>query len=140
MVESQVAGDASGGNAIVSVTGDPRYTNVIALVNHKISSAAAASTFVDTISDRSTPIQPAVTICGTTPFATGHATSQFLWYPPPMYYPGRGFAQFVCLNVDVTEVYTIVVQMYCFDIDIRRLTPLPFLQMNVPGVSATSAI
>ncbi len=137
----QVVGDVSGGTATLEITGDQRFTNLVAWVNIRTLVAAAATDFQIRI--QPTSGEEGVQVVGTmpqVPTTLVAANASFLWYPPPLYHPGTGFIDCKQVNVGTGETYQMVVQIYCFDIDIRRLTPLPFLQQNVPGVSAPAAI
>lgn len=142
LVNTQIVGDAGGGTATVTLNLDPRYTNLVAWVNLVVSSAAAAPEFhcrIEAVAD--TP-PPNVVICGTLPFVAAFTSpnAAFLWYPPPVYWIQNGSIRFTTDNVDATETYELVAQIYCFHPEVTRVTPLPVLQWNVPGVSAPAAI
>ncbi len=142
-VRAEVDGDASGGNATLTINLDPRYTNLVAFVNLKIGVDATAGdfflgTFTGTGLDAAAP-----EIVGTIPqVATSVNTnnSSFLWYPPPVFYQQEGQVFAAVPNVGVLETYKLLVEVLIFDADVRRITALPFLMMNVPGVSAPAAI
>lgn len=139
----EIDGDAGGGNASLTINFDRRYTNLVAYVNLAIQADAAAGDFLTRLQPIASATPAQQLICGTIPHvATAIATDNaaFLWYPPPVYYQGRGLSFTGFPNVGVNETYKVTVEIYVFDIDIRRLTPLNFLQMNVPGVSAPAAI
>lgn len=140
----EVDGDAGGGTAAVTINFDPRYTNLVAYVNVLIEADAAAGDFATWIAQSGQVATPdRVFVVGTIPnVATGVSTdnSSFLWYPPPIYYQGSGYCSMKVLNVGVNETYKLTVEVLCFDIDVRRLTPLPWLMQNVPGVSAPAAV
>ncbi len=144
MADVQLAGDASGGLASISLTLDPRYTNLVAFINVRATSTSAAPEFfVDIRSNAAATGVSGVQIVGTMPqssMAGLGPNASFLWYPPPIYYPGEGHLSLTMVNTDATEVYSLVAEVYCFDIDIRKLTPLYLMQLNVPGVSAPAAI
>ncbi len=143
MIDVQLAGDASGGLAAISVSLDPRYTNLVAFYSATVDSAATAPDyFMDIRADAAASGFSGPAIVGTMPHTAIVSTpsASFLWYPPPIYYPGGGHISLAMLNVDATEVYAIVAEVYCFDIDIRKITPMGILQMNVPGVSAPASI
>lgn len=133
-------GDAGGGNSTITIINDERYTNLYAWLHIGIAVDAAAGDFSMGISvDASTP---AVHIVGTIPqVATGVGTtnSAFLWYPPPIYTPGSGRCFFICPNVGVGEQYILSGVVYCFDRDVRKITPLTVLNQvitagnNVPA-------
>ncbi len=137
-----VAGDASGGTVLLEIQGDPRFTNVVAWINPLTITAAAAGEFQITLVEHATSTLPPVAIVGTFPHvAVGFGGNQaFLWYPPPLYFRGQGRIQLAQINVGVGESYRLRAQIYCFKIDVLQTTPLPILQMNVPGVSAPAAI
>ncbi len=137
---NEIQGDASGGNATLRTTLDSRYTNLVAFVNARIQVDAAAGDFRLVV--QPTLTEEGVEVVGTMPqISTGFAANaSFLWYPPPLYHPGTGVVLCGYPNVGVGELYQLVIQVYTFNIDIRRLTPLPFLQGNVPGVSAPAAV
>ncbi len=141
---TEVDGDASGGTAAITIEFDTRYTNLVAYANLVIKADAAAGDFTISLSNTNLVSTPATSvIVGTIPqIATGVSTenSAFLWYPPPLYHQGEGIIFMKVLNVGVLETYELIVEVLCFDIDVRRLTPLPLLQLNVPGVSAPAAI
>ncbi len=139
-VNIEVDGDASGGNADLTIRGDVRYTNLVAYMNLKVQADAAAGDFMMRITD---PNPPRPQIVGTIPqVATGVATDNatFLWFPPPIYFQGGGSMSAVLPNVGVNETYKLEIEVLVFDIDVRRLSPLPLLMLNVPGVSAPAAI
>lgn len=143
MVDVQLAGDASGGLATINVELDPRYTNLVAFYSAKVDSAATAPDFfMDIRANAAATGFAGPSIVGTMPHTTiitlGNAS--FLWYPPPIYYPRGGHISLTMTNVDATEVYAVVAEVYCFDSDVRSLAPLYLLQLNVPGVSAPASI
>lgn len=141
VVEAGVVGDAGGGTASITVNLDTRYTNLVAYMNPQVISAAAAPDFHIFIGPGVSVGGAPVTICGTMPHTViGAPNAAFLWYPPPMYFRQGGTMALTMLNVDVTETYSIVAQIYTFDPQVTLLTPLPLLQWNVPGVSAPAAI
>ncbi len=141
VVEFELAGDAGGGTASVNLTMDPRYTNVLAIANFVARSSAAAADFYWTLQDRLSNVQGIWEICGTAPHISSfQTTSAFLWYPPPLLFSGSGFIQGITANIDATETYVWTYQIYVFDIDVRRLLPLPYIMQNFPGVSAPAAI
>lgn len=141
LLDAQIDGDASAGNAGININLDPRYTNLVAFINFQADSTTAGPEFI--LQLRQTGTGSTVTgprIVGTAPQVALSGIASFLWYPPPIYYPGAGFISLTCLNVDATETYSINAEIYCFDIDVRKLAPLYLLQLNVPGVSAPAAI
>lgn len=143
LVNFQIAGDASGGTATLTITADPRYTNLFAWLNPTVSSAAGAGDFLIVVQESGTSGAASPVVVGTFPqIATTVSTTNatFLWYPPPMYYQGLGEAVYITDNVGVGETYIMRAQIYLFDIDAPQITPLPYLQLNVPGVSAPAAI
>lgn len=140
-VRAEVDGDAGGGSATVSINFDRRYTNLVAYLNPTIAVDAAAGDFAVRIGTAVGSQQVQVT--GTIPhIATGTVTdnASFLWYPPPLYFQGVGNGSFFCPNVGVNETYKLFAEIFVFDINVKRLAPMPVLQMNVPGVSAPAAI
>ncbi len=140
---AEIAGDASGGNASIIINYDTRYTNLTAYLNLMIAVDAAAGDFLlGTFTGQgASAAQPQ--IVGTIPqVATAVNTNNgtFLWYPPPVFYQQEGQAFAVVPNVGVGETYKLAIEVLVFDPDVRRLTPLPLLMLNVPGVSAPAAI
>lgn len=141
----QLVGDAGGGSITLHINLDPRFTNLVAVVNASVDGAAAAPEFSIVLTpDTVSSSRSQMTVCGTAPFVTD-ATSftdnaAFLWYPPPIYYQQEGQVAFATANVSASELYKLTIEVYVFDSDVRRLTPLSILQMNVPGVSAPAAI
>ncbi len=136
-----VTGDAGGGTATLTMTLDTRYTNLIAFVNATVSSAAAAPDFALKVDGGIGTTPASVIVVGTMPHqGVDTINAAFLWYPPPVYYIQGGRIRYVTDNVDATEAYRLNCQIYCFHPEATRLTPLPFLQWNVPGVSAPAAI
>ncbi len=141
VVRNSIVGDASGGIATLTINMDPRYTNLTAWVNARVSVDAAAGDFAIFLQPNAT--KEGVQIVGTIPqIATTSAgvNAAFLWYPPPLYYRGGGFLQCVFPNVGAGETYTLSAQFYTFVIDVTQRSPLPILQFNVPGVSAPAAV
>ncbi len=141
-VDAQLDGDASAGTASVVINTDPRYANLIAYANPVINVDAGAGDFLLRIATGSAGADIVCTVVGTLPGISASVStdnSAFLWYPPPFYLVD-GNVTFIALNVAATETYILRAQIYCFDIDVTHLTPLPFLQMNVPGVSAPAAV
>ncbi len=139
----EVVGDAGGGTATCSISGDTRYTNVAAWLTFEVEADAAATDFRMRMLNDAQGSQPIVNIVGTAPHvATTVATvnTAFLWFPPPMLYPDGGFFEAVTLNVSASETYRLTGEFFMFDRDIRQITPLPFLMQNFPGVSAPAAI
>ncbi len=138
-----VVGDASGTTATLQINLDPRYTNLVAWVLVGAQAMAAAGEFEVRLLDQAVPSVPTIDIVGTLPHvaeATFVNNASFLWYPPPVYFQQKGIIQSIVVNIDATETYKLTAQIYCFDANVLRLAPLPFLQWNVPGVSAPAAI
>ncbi len=142
MADLQLAGDASSGNCTLTINLDPRYTNLIAFINVTVASAAAAGDFSIRMEALESGPLPNVQIVGTFPHIANQTgpNAAFLWYPPPIYYIQNGNIRFITVNIDATETYQIVAQIYCFHPEVTRRTPLPILQWNVPGVSAPAAV
>jgi len=140
----EVDGDAGGGTASLTINCDVRYTNLIAYSNLLIEADAAAGDFALRIEQTGQIATPdRVTIVGTIPnVATGvnSDNSSFLWYPPPLFYQGAGVAISKCLNVGVNETYKLAIEVFVFDINVKRLAPMTWLMQNVPGVSAPASI
>jgi len=142
-VRLEVDGDASGGNATLTINLDPRYTNLVAYVNLLIQVDAAAGDFLLGTFTGTGQAAAAPQVVGTIPqvaTAVNSNNGMFLWYPPPVFYQQEGQVFAAMPNVSATETYKLAAEIFIFDPDIRRLTPLPFLMMNVPGVSAPAAI
>lgn len=141
-VRAEIDGDAGGGNATCIINFDERYTNLVAYANYVIQADAAAGDFVIRLS-KSSNISALTNVVGTIPQVAGTTATDnaaFLWYPPPIYFQGDGSCVAIAPNVGVNETYKLTAEVYVFDIDVRRLTPLPILQLNVPGVSAPAAV
>jgi len=143
-VTASIVGDASGGTAAVTIACDDRYTNLFAYLNGTISGDAAAGDFHMRLQGP-TGVNGgmAPSIVGTIPQVATTVipdNAAFLWFPPPVYFQGSGFGVFQCPNVDANETYHLQVEVLVFDIDVRRLAPLPWLMLNVPGVSAPASI
>ncbi len=139
-----LAGDASGGGALITINFDQRYTNLVAYANLRIQADAAAGDFsMQVVATSAAATADRVQIVGTIPQVATAVTGDnggFLWYPAPIFFQGRGSCLAQVPNVGALETYKLTVEVLCFDIDIRRLTPLPLLMLNVPGVSAPAAI
>ncbi len=143
MTRINVVGDASGGTATLQMNLDTRYTNLVAWVLVGAQAMAAAGEFEIRLIDAATPSVPTIDIVGTLPHVSEAVfvnNASFLWYPPPVYFQQKGIIQSVVVNVDATETYKLTAQIYCFDSNVLRLTPLALLNWNVPGVSAPAAI
>ncbi len=141
----EVDGDAGAGSAVLTLTLDVRYTNLVAVIQPAVEAAAGAPEMDLVLSpDSVASTRPQFNVVGTMPQVTA-ATSfgdnaSFLWYPPPVYFSQEGLVAFATANVGALETYKLTVEVYVFHPDVRQLTPLPFLQMNVPGVSAPASI
>lgn len=143
VVRLEIVGDGSTGTATLSLRGDERYTNVAAWVAFEVEAAAAAPDFRLRMFNDDTATQPVVNVVGTAPqisSAIATVNAAFLWYPPAMFYAREGIWEVVCLNIGAGETYRLAAEVYMFDADIRQITPLPYLMMNFPGVSAPAAI
>ncbi len=140
----EIEGDVSGGNAALTVTFDVRYTNLVAYMNLGIAADAAAGDFMMRLqNDALNTFPPRPQIVGTIPqVGTGVTTdnAEFLWYPPPVFFQQAGIATASLPNVGVLETYKLQMEILVFHPDVRRITPLPWLMQNVPGVSAPAAI
>ncbi len=142
-VRAEVAGDASSGNASITINLDVRYTNLVAYVNLLIAVDAAAGDFLMLLGTGTGQAAASPQVVGTIPqVATTVNTNNgtFLWYPPPVFYQQEGQIFSSCPNVGVGETYKLAAEVLVFDPDVRRLAPLPWLMLNVPGVSAPAAI
>ncbi len=142
-VRLEIDGDAGGGNATMSINLDVRYTNLVAYVNLLIQVDAAAGDFMLGTFTGTGGAAASPNIVGTIPqvaTAVNSNNGMFLWYPPPVFYQQEGQIFGVVPNVSATETYKLAAEILVFDADIRRLTPLPWLMQNVPGVSAPAAI
>ncbi len=142
LTDLQLVGDASVGTATLTVNFDPRYTNLLAFVNVTAASTTASPDMNLRMEAVDAGPGPNVTIVGSMPQITLSTTpnAAFLWFPPPIYYIQNGSVRFVTNNIDATETYQIVLQIYCFHPEVTRRTPLPVLQWNVPGVSAPASV
>lgn len=141
---AEIDGDAGGTTAAVTIAFDSRYTNLVAYMNMQINADAAAGDFMMRIMRSPSSVAPdRAQIVGTIPQVGTTVTqdnASFLWFPPPIYFQGAGAAVASCLNVSATETYLLTVEVLVFNIDIRRLAPLPLLMLNVPGVSAPASV
>lgn len=143
LVELRIVGDGGAGTSTLSIQGDARFTNLFAWINPKTGASAAANDFVLLLEETAGSTVPNTVVVGTMPqvaAATFGTNASFLWYPPPVYFKGNGRIQAQQPNVGAGETYFLAAQVYVFDIDVAQKTPLPFLQWNVPGVSAPAAI
>ncbi len=139
----EVAGDATGGVASMTITFDVRYTNLVAYMNLGIEADAGAGDFMLRLQGAANAFPPRPQIVGTIPQVASTLTAdnaEFLWYPPPVFFQQQGIATASVPNVGVNETYKLQIEILVFDPDVRRLAPLPWLMLNVPGVSAPAAI
>jgi len=130
-VDAFVVGDASGGNAVVNIDFDARYTNLLSFAQAGVLADTAAGEFQLQLSDNTVFI-PNVRIVGTLPGVTeGFVTpnSVFLWYPPPLFLTGAGRISATFVNVDATETYDLAAQIYVFDRNVRQISPAQLLNM-----------
>ncbi len=142
LVDTRVAHDASGGNATLTITMDRRYTNALTFCVAIVSGAAAASEYLLQLARSATSNEAAISIVGTMPFvAASFATSstQFLWYPPPMFYQTEGQLSMIVPNVD-GDTSILRAQIYCFNDRVRQTTPLPYLLQNFPGAGGSTPV
>lgn len=138
LVDLQIDGDASSGEATLTINLDRRYTNLIALMNPSATSTSAGPEFHLSMAQQT---GSDIVVLGTMPqIALETINAAFLWYPPPIYYVQEGRARLVMANTDATEDYRLFAQIYCFHPEVTRITPLPMLQWNVPGVSAPVSV
>jgi len=143
-VLAEIDGDASSGNASVTIDLDVRYTSLVAYANLRIQADAAAGDFrIAMQADPAVAIPPTPSITGTIPHVATAVTpdnASFLWYPPGVFFQGGARINAVAPNVGALETYKLELEVLVFDIDVRRITPMPWLMLNVPGVSAPAAI
>lgn len=141
---AEIEGDAGSGTAAITIELDRRYTNLITYLNFQINVDAAAGDFMMRVMRDPSGTQPdRAQIVGTIPQVPTTLTQDnaaFLWYPPPVFFQGAGAGVASTLNVAATETYMLTAEVLVFDVDIRRLAPLPWLMLNVPGVSAPASI
>lgn len=137
----QVVGDAGGGNAVVTVNFDPRYTSLVAWVAPFVAADTAATEFfvqlVDTVL-----FTPNLRIVGTMPFVTegfSARNSSYLWFPPPMWFNGNGQLNANFVNVDATETYGMNCSIYVFDRNVRQIQAAQWLNMTKIGVNSPTA-
>ncbi len=139
-VDAQLVGDASGGNAVIAVTFDGRYTSLLAFANVKVFADTAAGEFSLTLS-RSGAFS-GLSVVGTFPgvaesFVT--ANSAYLWSPPPIFFAGDGRLQAHFVNVDATETYILQCQVFAYDRNVRNRMNMTWLQQTMPATNAPVA-
>ncbi len=139
-VDVQLVGDASGGNAVIAITFDARYTNLCAWANVKVFADTAAGEF--SISMTRSGAFSGLIIVGTLPGVTEGfvtANSTYLWYPPPVFYAGDGRIQAFFLNVDATETYVMTLQVFAYNRDVRNRMNMTWLHQIAPSTNAPVA-
>lgn len=136
LVELDLVGDAGGGNASLTINGDPRYTNQFAFVNLKIDVATAAAEFVVSMRLNTAVILNQIQVNGTMPLIDiTQPTSSFVWVPPPMLWETAGALSFVTPNVAATETYRLFTQVMVWDKNVTHQTPYGYIAQSFPGVS-----
>jgi len=140
-VDARIVGDASGGNAVITIGFDPRYTSLVGWAQPGVIADTAAGEFVIQVQNSVTGLPNARAI-GTLPGVAEAFTainSAYLWFPPPLYLPGDGRLIATFANVDATETYDLACQIYVFDRDVRQLTAMQWLNLTRVGVNAPTA-
>ncbi len=141
-VGAQVVGDASGGNAVVMMDFDPRYTSIVAWIAPWVIADTAAGEFVIQLLD-TVHVLPNLRVVGTLPGVTEGFTSRnstYLWYPPPMWFTSTGRLNCTFVNVDATETYGMSCSIFVFDRNVRQYAPMQWLNAMRIGVSAPNAM
>ncbi len=124
-------GDASAGNATVTLIFDTRYTNLVSWINPSIEASAAAAEFICTVGRDPVSLEAPPRIVGTLPFVAttvSPVNSAILWYPPPILYRAAGFITFVTPNVGAGEDYILRAQVFCFDIRVEQLSAFQWIR------------
>jgi len=140
-VLNQVVGDASGGNATLQINFDRRYTNLLSFVNVGVQADTAAGDFqiaMEEIDGAALGLAVNGTLPGVAEtFVT--VNSAYMWYPPPVFYPGAGQVRAVFPNVDATETYQATVQVFAYNRDVRSRMNMTWLHQIVPSTNAPVA-
>ncbi len=140
-VEAQIVGDASAGNANITMDFDPRYTSVLGWVSPWIVADTAAGDFSIELLNTVTTL-PRVRVVGTLPGVAEAFTSRnsaYLWYPPPIWYTANGRLNVTFVNVDATETYGMACCVYIFDRNVKQYAPLQWLNQMRIGVNSPVA-
>ena len=137
----QIAGDASGGLAEIYCRMDDRYTGLptygMGLISGQVAAAPMtmnfAATFVDRVEygENVEVVQPGTTfytnqfVVEPTPFiCQGRPREQLLMTPP--------WFRLIADNPGVGNDMRLVGRVYNFDINVRTLTPLPYILASLP--------
>ncbi len=135
LAQNDIVGDVSGGNTTLTISGDPRYTNWIAWVNAKVHSAAAAPEFLMSLRVNTTNVLNQLQVTGTMQHNTvSQPTSSYLWTPPPILWETAGAISLVTPNVDATETYSLLTQVFCFDKNVTHQTIYAAIALGFNGV------
>ncbi len=133
-VQNDVAGDVSGGNAVLTISGDARFTNWVSWVNFKIHSAAAAPDFLMSLRPDTTGVLNQIQVVGSMQSNTiSQPTSSYLWTPPPILYQSSGAISCVTANVDATETYSQFCQIFCWDKNVTHRTLYGIIAQSFAG-------
>lgn len=128
IADLNVVGDASGGNADITVIMDPRYTSLVAFMTASDIQVASADAdvrmFVTGVGVPTQVDQVPVTAISAT--VAGRTVSR-TWTPTPFVLPGGTLPisrlTLRMLNV-LNDSYFLDAWVYCFDIRVREVTPM----------------
>jgi len=124
------AGSASGGNNVITITFDPRFTSILTYVRATNSSASTAiemSIVLLPALPRSTPQVEA--FCNTVPIKALGTQNVMTWAPPPL--PHLGRLQVVEANVNGDELDAMG-YLYQFQRDVLHQVPLNLILASLP--------
>lgn len=139
-VDSRVVGDASGGTAQIAIHFDPRYTSLLAWANISVLADTAPGDFAMQLLPSLTTA--GLIIVGTLPGveeAFTSSNSAYLWYPPPIFHAGNGVCRVFFPNVDATETYSMAVQVFVYNRDVRNRMNMTWLHQLIPSTNAPVA-
>ncbi len=111
---ARIVGDASGGNSLVQINFDSRYTSLLAYAQVGILADTAAGDFAIT-TERSDTALTGIQVVGTFPGVAESfigQNSSYVWYPPPVFHACDGQVRFFCPNVDATEAYQMTAPVF----------------------------
>ncbi len=137
-VDMHLVGDASGGNAVLTIGFDPRFTSMLVYVLAHVIADTAAGEYQLQLFDNDTAL-PNIRVIGTLPGVAEtfvSVNSAYLWSPPPIFMAGAGRIGASFPNVDVTETYGIAASIFVFNRDVRQISPMQFLNMSRVGINA----
>lgn len=140
-VQSRLVGDAGGGSASIQVIFDTRYTNLMSFANIGVQADTAATEFSLDF-QKSSAALTSIQINGTMPFtleASFTQNSSYMWYPPPVFFAGDGQVLFRTVNEDATETYSLTLQVFAYNRDVRNRMNMTWLHQISPSVNAPTA-